>query len=352
MAKSILIRATIEGCGIVNFDAKEQRFLWNKQKGVEKCHHENTTFGKGRYYQRQDDEGKEYLVKVPVISADCIRHTMFEDNMFIHLPNIMHDDQYLLRAVSHPSFLERGYLFARDGKTIWKRKSPFALTYARGVEYSQAALETYSNSQPKTGENKSEEASETSFFKREVRGDTKYELTGFIDLIELGFISVSDVHDRLSFDSDYAETFRDLIKDHLGEVSEPQFYSKNGDVYDIPEYGILLSEDQVKYLANDVLKRLAKFNLFRSTTGFAKTTKVEIKIVNDPLEDLAGESDGWVTIFDGNVYNSAALDNAEITFGYTEVDVHEEALEKIEAYRKKFGYVKESKSTKAKATKK
>ena len=232
-------------------------------------------------------------------------------------------------------------MFARDNRTNWKRKSAFALSYAKAATSSAPMLETYSNSQPKTGENKTEDAAETSFFKREVRGDTTYELSGAIDVSELAFISLSDVHDRVSFDFDYATRYRELLKVRIGsEIPEPAFFQKNGDAYDIPENGILLTQAQVKFLTTDILRRLALFNVVRTVTGSAKMASVSIKIVNDPLEDLFNDPDGWINIFDGKKFDVSALDDESFATAYTKVALQEEALKKVDGYKKKFGYEK------------
>jgi len=302
MSKSLLIKATINGRGIVNFDSKDQKFLWNRQSNVENVMHDNVSFGKGRYYATDDtkENGKVLLRKEGSISADCIRHAMYEDCMSIHLPNIMHDDGCLLRTVANPVMLVRGYMFARDKKTTWRRTSSLRLSDARAITSSVPALETFSNAQPKTGKDKSEDSAETSFFKREVRGDTTYTISGGIDPSELGFISLSEIHDRLNFDPDYANSYCELLGNKLGsKVPEVGFYQKNGDIYEIPELGILLTPEQIKLLVVDTLKRLARFNIVRTVTGSAYTSEIQIKVVNDPLYDRFNSDEGWVKIFDG-----------------------------------------------------
>lgn len=344
--KSILVRAIIEGSGIVNFDSNDQRWLWNRQKNVEIVRHNNVSFGKGRYYEFADAEGNLYLKKNAIISADCIRHAMFENNMPVHLPNIMHDDMLLIKAVASPAFLERGYLFARDGKTTWKRTSPFKITYAKAVEQSETALETFANSQSRERIDKSEESSETSFFKREVRGDMKYEVFGVINTSELSFIPISDIHDRFSFDPDYVSVFRSILSEHLGsEVPEPLFFIKKGNCYEIPEYGIMLTEDQTKQLALDILKRLARFNLQRTVTGYARATSVQIKFVKDPLEDTFEDDAGWISVYNSNnKFNSGVLDSVNFDNFYDVVNDLTEAKTKCDEYRKKFGFIKEKKA--------
>jgi len=340
MIKSIEIKVEIEGQGIVNFDSVNQKWLWGRQEDVEKIIDNNVTFGKGRYYSvtdsngkvKTDQYGKVILTKVPVISADCIRHSMYEDNMPVHLPNIMHDKTLLLKAVATPAFLERGYMFAMAGETSWRRTSAFKCSYAKAVEHSVSSLETFANSQAKTA---SEETAGTSFFKREVRGEMKYELSGAIDLSELGFISLSDIHDRMNFNPDFAAIFADHLSKKMGsEVSSPAYYNKEHNVYEIPELGIKLTEEQVKFLSLDILKRLARFNLAKTVTGWAKTKSVKIKLVTDVFDDSE-----WVTIFSDNKFNSKVLDDVQLYSAYSVTDLGNEK-KLCDEYRNNFGYVK------------
>jgi hypothetical protein len=349
MIKSILLKAKIEGFGIVNFDSNNQRFLWNQQKSVEKCVHKNVNFGKGRYYKNVDSEGNEYLTKVGVISSDCIRHSMYSDCMDTHMPNIMHDDGLLLATIANPAFVERGYLFAKD--ITWKRKSAFALSYARAIKESVPMLETFSSAQSKILE-KSEDQSETSFFKREVRGDSIYELSGHIDIPELGFISMSDVHDRVNVHPDFAKKYQELLSKNLGSaVSDPAFFKKAGDLYGIPEYGIALTQDQVKYLVKDILQRLARFNLVRTSTGYARTVSLDIKFVSNPLEDLFNDEEGWSNVFDGKKF-ILDLSNVTLFSSYSKTDLEEEAKQVLDSYKKKYGNASEKEVKPEKKTKK
>jgi len=341
MVKSILFKVVIEGSGIVNFDSNNQKYLWNCQENVERCYYNNVSFGKARYYKsnQKTDNGNDIFERVPVISADCIRHNLYEFEMSTHLPNIMHDDNLLLNFVATPTAIERGYLFALRG-SCWKRKSPLHFGYAKAVNYSAPALETYSNSQQKTGKDKSEEAAETSFFKREVRGDTKYELVGGITTEELAFISMSEIHDRMAFPIDYKDIFREKLSLNIGsEVSQAGYFKKNGDIYDIPEFGILLTQEQVRFLVIDILKRLARFNLSRTTTGTAETTRLEIKFVKDPLVDTPKNPDGWVEFYNNFQINENSINSIVFKEGYSAIsNLDEKAQNEIDSYRKKYGY--------------
>lgn len=342
---------TISGSGIVNFDSNDQKYNWNKQRDVERCSYKNVSFGKGRYYKKTDGEN-EFFYKVPIISADCIRHAIYEDEMSVHLPNIMHDDNLLLNAIASPAFLERGYMFPRSGKTQWKRKSPLSISYAKGIDSSVSSLETFSNSQEKNVE-KSEEGSETSFFKREVRGDTTYECLGAIDISELGFISMSEVHDRLSFDSDYCSKYSDKLSKRLGsDIPQSSFFIKDKDLYCIPEQGIKLTEEQVKMLVTDIVKRLCLFSVSRCSTGFAKTTELKVKFVNNAIEDLIDNEEGWVTVFDSKKIDLSCFDSQVYESNYTQVDLIEQAKQEVDSYKKKYGYTEEKKKSSTKTKKK
>lgn len=336
MAKSILINFSIVGSGIVNFDSNNQKYLWNKQRDVERVKDNNVSFGKGRFYKSANQDG-DYLEKVGVISSDCIRHSLYENEMFIHLPNIMHDDGALLNTVATPAMIERGYMYARDGKSIWKRKSAFAISYAKLVNGTVSQLETYSNNQPKNNLEKVECKSETSFFKKEVRGDSQYVGTGFIELSELGFISMSDVHDRLSFDSDYVEQFTNLLSKRLpSEITQNDvgYFERKNDIYGIPELGIKLNDDNVRFLVKDILSRIVRFNIVRTSSGDARTSELKIKIVNDPIKDLISDPDGWVTIFDGKTVDLSVIDSLPVESLYGLIDVNE-AVKRVSGYKQK-----------------
>lgn len=342
IAKSLLLRVLFNGDGIVNFDSPDQKYLWNKLEGAGFIRHNNTMVGKARYEskkvtrQNQDKEDyeKEVYTRVPINSADCIRHTMYEDVMRTHLPNVQHDDDWLIRTIANPAFIQRGYMFPRANKESWKRKSSLAFGYAKGITPSVPAIETFSNSQERDNVEKSESGSETSFFSREVRGQVNYEMTGVIDLAELGFISLSDVHDRLGFHPDLDGEFIEMFKKHFKfeDTITSGYFVREGDAYEIPEQGILLGDKYVIAMVEDILKRLARFNLVRTTTGFLQTAKVEVMVVKDPLTDRVTNTDGWINVFDNGKFSVDFLKGLKIERVYNETSI-EEAIEKVRHYK-------------------
>lgn len=330
--KAIELKVKLIGQGIVNFDSNEQSYLWNKQNSVERVNkdHKNVSFGKGRYYEVED--GDNVLVKkVPVISADCFRHYVFLEQS-VHMPNIMHDEMLLLKAQATKTLLQRGYLFAK-GNGTYKRTSPFKTSPAYGVSYGLSQIETYSNRQERNNIEKDDSKSETSFFKKEVRGDIKYELRAWIDLQELQFISLSDIHDRLSIDPDNVDIYREFLSETLkSEVPPAKYFKKNGDVYaDIPEYGIKLTNEQTLDLARDLIEKIIRFNIVRTTSGWVQTETVEARIINDVLSDVNKE---FTVIYDGKTFKD--IISGEILSCYTETSL-EEAKKTIEEYKDKFG---------------
>jgi hypothetical protein len=299
--ESILIKATLIGNGIVNFDSNEQKWLWNKQNGVEHVKHNNVSFGKGRYYETLDVDGNKVIRKTAVISSDCLRHAMYETEQPVHMPNVMHNMILLVNSLANKASIERGWQVSAP-KLNWHRKSSFTLDCARAIESSQPMLETYAKSSERDN-SKDEEKSNANFFKREVRGDTKYELIGSIDTTEIGFIPMSEPHDRVNIHSDQAKQFCDKLSLSLNsEVQEPQFYQKQGDIYGIPEYGVLLTQEQRKLLILDILERLARLSIRRSSSGWVEMENLQIKLVKNPLQDRYNLDEKWITVYSNGTF--------------------------------------------------
>ena len=331
LVKAIKFNLTLEGEGIVNFDSNDQKFLWNKISNVEKCRHNNVSFGKGRYYEHiADDSNDVTLNKTPIISADCLRHAMYEEEMGVFMLNVMHDQDLFLEVLAHSVLLQRGYLFAKD--VTLKRTSPIKLSYAKAIEYSKLALETFASSQPKVaGE---AEKGGTSFFKREVQGKVKYTTSGMIDLGELGFISVSDVHDRLAVHPDDVDKYLSVLQRNLKEdlPLHVAYFNKRHDIFQIPERGIKLPDHVVLALTKDIIRRLASINIHRTTTGWAKCSQVDIQLVNDPFESTAIK-----TIYNDNGLDLSVLDgiNPDIPYELLGKDLEKVAMDRLAKYRDK-----------------
>jgi hypothetical protein len=323
MIRSILLKLTISGSGIVNFDSADQRFLWNRMKSGN-VNHENVSFGKANYAIEGED-----VVRYPKISADCLRNAMWKYEMPTMLPNVNLDNSQSLatKAIATPALLSRGYMFADFG---FRRKSPVAFTAAI-ADKTVSQIETHSNSSPK--DEKIGERSGISFFGRESRGALDYRAHGTIDLVELGFISLSDVHGRISFNPDKTKEFRELLKERLGcddDIPEPAYYKRKHDVYDLPEFGIQLTQNQIKLLLKDIINKIATINIQRTVTGSARTSELEVKLVSNPVEDLF-DGDGWLKVKEiGKKHSLSFLDKLVVDDAYYAVDPFGES--KVKTY--------------------
>lgn len=328
MAKSIIFKAKFRGQGIVNYDSNDQKYYYNRTRTGANVRHDNVMFGKGRFtFVSKNDDGKETWDKTNVISADFVRHHMYAEEMSVHMPNVMHNDQLLIQSVATKAALERGYMFAKS--ETWKRKSPFQISYLTNVSNAVSTIETYSNSQQKIGDN---ENKGTSFYLKEVLGDTEYVAEGFVDLSELGFISMSEIHDRMSVNPDLAGVYRHNLSQHLGsEVSPIKYWNKINDMYQIPEKAIKLTDDQVRMLAKDIFRRLVSLQVFKNG-GFVVCESVDILLVDDPTVDNISSEDGWISIKNGNVVNLEIFDSVIIDSAYVEVTNTDEKC-KFEEYK-------------------
>lgn len=325
MAKTILFKLTLQGHGVVNFDSNDQKWYHNQQDGVSLVRHDNVSFAKGRYYRKPHTDK---LLKKIVISAECLRHNMYINEMPNYSTNIMHHRPSLLNFLASKAAVERGYMFATKAATL-KRKSPVNITEAEQFGLAKSSIETNSNSGVKTSKTDEDAAGDTSFYAREMVGDITYEALGSIDIDELQYISLSPNYDRLAVDPDMAAEYLDTLSADLGSrVPEPAYYRKSKSLTTVPEYGILLTDDQTKGLVSDILTRLMSINIAKSQTGHAYTRRLDIKIVENPLVDTF-HSRNWTRIYDSDS-GPAEIPEYSITPGYVFVEAAD-AIEEVNA---------------------
>lgn len=293
MTKSILFKVKLAGKGGVNYDSNDQKYYFNRQANIPHQKHDNVNFHKGRYYNSgvKNDKGNEILVKKLSISSDCIFRSMFADTQTSANVNIMHDNNTLLKYLASPTALIKGYLFTDHGI---KRKSAVTLTDAEQTNNAVSSIEVFSRSGPKNSKEEVGDKADNTFFFKETFGEIEYEARGAINIDELRFIPMSEVHGRLAVNPDLYDIYSKYLSNHLGEIPMPAYYHKS--TYDeFPEYGILLSDEQVIKLVNEIIKRLAFINIDKRT-AYTHTEAITIKIVNEPLYDTMNSPDGWITI--------------------------------------------------------
>lgn len=290
--KNVLFRTKIKGNGVVNFDSSDQRFMFN---GTElhnmKTRHENTNYAKKKF-SKEDDK----LTYKLSISSDCLRHDLFKEDALVQSPNIINNEHVLYSFIASPSSLLRGYLFADTNETL-KRKGALTITDATQTCNAVSYIETFSKSGKKLDfEDKVDGKSDNTFFKKEVVGDIEYSAIGNIDLMGLQFVSCDKVFDRFNFNPDLFNTYKSFLKSKMPTFNgELAYYQIVGSTIEIPEYGVLLDNDNVIILVKELFKRLLSLNIQRRNS-FARVAELEYKLVYDPIEDTIDSDDGWISL--------------------------------------------------------
>lgn len=316
--KNILLKLTLEGQGIVNFDSAKQKhvFLNTNLKNMYK-HDNNVSYSKKNFYV--DSDGN-LLYKVK-ISTYCLKRDLFKDYIISDNPNIEINDELLYSLISSPLGIYRGYTYTIGGL---KRKAAFNLMDAELVSNNVSYFDFDSKSGPKsieTGDSFEDELKDESVTKKDIEGSTslftkeqigksKYETIGNIDLNQLQFLSCSQMFDRYSFNPDKFEKYKKFMEAQIGKVdSDLAYYKLDTSVVELGELGMLLPKNNILYLVNNLLKKIRTINIQRST-GYAASTKLEYKFVYDPLVDTLNNPDGWneytgeIVDFDPHIFYS------------------------------------------------
>lgn len=294
MIKNILIKGELEGRGIVNFDSKEQRFTLSKH-GIFTGLNENVKLGKKVFtktgkFKEDGTEIYDYKVK---ISADCLRHSIFEhdvdvvNGVLIQNPFIL--GTYMLSQVG----LMRGYMFATKEMTL-KRKSPLTITDAIQCNDAKSEMEIGST----TGER-----SDISMYFSEKAGDMKYEFAGQIDIKQLQFMSADPFFDRMGINSDMIDSDEvdNIISNHYGKKAKTEYglFSSVSKFTGKPygEYGILFSNSICESVIKKTLKNILSINIVRNN-AFAATSSLKIKLVDNILGvgQKMTDEDNWIEL--------------------------------------------------------
>jgi hypothetical protein len=286
--KSILLRWKLKGRGVVNFDSSDQRFvLGSTDLGYMKTRHDNTNYAKKRLYKNGDKWGYKLTT-----SSDFLLHNIFSDIPF-QSPNVQDNVVVLHSYLASPSKLVRGWLETSKIVTL-KRKGSLTLVDAEQTNDSVSHIETFAKSGRKDDEDNG--ATDNTFFKKEVVGDIEYQTVGSIDLSQLQFISCDDIFDRMAFDPDNFELFKKFLQTKLPNFnSELSYFQMKNSIIEIPEWGFLLSQENVNFLVNDLLQKMLRLNVTKRD-AFVKSNLLEVKFVYDILEDTLEDENGWVEV--------------------------------------------------------
>ena len=220
---------------------------------------------------------------------------MYKKDIFAQSPNITHHDSILYSYIASPTSLVRGYMFANKEETV-KRKSALSMSDAEQTCMAMSQLETFSKSGEKTLNSEDSDKSDNTFFKQETVGEIKYESIGNIDLMALQFASSSQVFDRYSFNPEKFELFKEFLQTKMPNFnSELGYYQIKNSTINIPEYGFMLSNENVLFLVKETLSRFIKLEIKRRG-GYASISGLQIKLVTNPTINTFNEKDGWINI--------------------------------------------------------
>lgn len=365
--KQILFKATMEGCGVVNYDDNSQSYLLNKFGLTENVPKkdgkttENVKYAKKHYFARRDEDGNpkkdekgnqmyDYKIK---ISSDCLRNGIFKDDAEFTNPIIIKDDFIAHNYMLSIEGIERGYCFTNKDESGYKRKSCLTITDAVETSNAKSAIEIGTCSG---------ERNVTSMYYTEKVGKTTYETSGVIDFKTLMFVVADPMFDRLAINPDYLTNgvVEKIMHNLYGDIAKPTIgyftASSKSLTQKISEYGMILNEELVVFLVKELLKRIMGCSIKRSN-AYANVTSLSIKFVDDIIYDKFDDENGWIEL------NSLEdVDNLEFTVDcpYERMDdEHKDALEALkEEYNKAVEEAKEAKKqkkeekAKAKASKK
>jgi len=290
--KNVLIKLDLEGQGIVNMDSTDQKWALQETR-LRGEYHDNCTFAKKSFTKNEDPTDKnkyDYKIK---ISDDCMLKSAYRYDKISLVPNIVHSEGLLYAFIASPMALIQGYMF--PGANL-KRTGALKLSCAIQTCNAVSMNETFSRSGEKMLNDGTTDDGDTTFFKKETIGDIQYSAQGNIDLMGLQFIPCDTIMDRHQINPDYFPIYKELLKKKLPNFqSELGYYQLKESCIEVPEYGVLLSNENVNYLVKEGLKKLLIIDIKRKGS-YARVKSLKIKFVVDPINDTHSNDNGWITI--------------------------------------------------------
>lgn len=341
--KSLEVKITLEGQGVVQFDSNKLNSAINSSKNtLVKSWNKNVSYAKS-YFKKtgtQNDKGEDEISRHLKISADGLRHAIHIQEHPMHTPSIALHEGLKVQYLADLGTLQRGYLITDTGE---KRKSCYTITPAKEISGAVPVLEFHSRSGAKeSSEGKTEEdGKDTTLFSRDSVGDTQYEATMLIDLSEVGLISLSDIQDRRALLDTLIPLYTKELSSNLGsQVPDPSYFLRKNSAYKIPEKGILLTKEQIEFVVLNLLEKVSNLYISKSQTGYVKVTDVKIR----PAPKL-GEDTEFVSLSEA----STLLKGMEISYEEMPMDealaILDSYKEEVEAYKKRLADEKRAKKT-------
>ena len=359
MTKNIIFKLELSGRGVVNFDdADNQKYYLKEHCGVDKrsYYNDNIKVAKKVFTKRTEPIVKtnadgeierttdiDYKLK---ISSTCLRHAVFANDAAIQNPKAFLSNPVLAHYATSIHSLLRGYTALSKDISL-TRKGALTLSDAIVTNDAQIFLECHSNLAPKE---KNSDKGSTSLYYTEQVGDTHYEAFGSISLKELQFLSADPFFGRLMLKPEWLEgnapLFHRAFESHYGDTSfKTGYYSSSTTTLSkhLAEYGVRLSDDFVKFLVREQLKRLLNIYI-GGAESMAYTSKLKVKLVDNGLGANFSNDEGWIEI---NTENVETFDFDMFNF-YDECSEEEVSatMDEIERTDKIMASLKETKKSK------
>lgn len=294
--KNIQFRMKLKGQGTVNFDSTDQKFMMNRVKGHAYNRNDNVSYAKKKFFE--DEDGN--LTYKLSISSGCITHDIFKDEVPYQSNNVINSKPLLVSYLANPSSILRGYMFASRVGDNLKRKSAVTLVDAIQSNNSVSYIDTFSKSGKK---NEDTEETDNTFFKKETIGEVEYESHGFIDLMQLQFMSCDQIFDRYGLNPDNFELYKKFLKSKMPSFDgELGYYTIATNTIRIPEYGFMFSNEDILTLVKVFFMNLLKTKITRKD-GYAEVESLEYKLIQDVIDDSKSE-EGWIEIKNSSDINA------------------------------------------------
>lgn len=276
----------LDGHGVVQTDQ-------NRNEGAGKG---NCSVPKTNYYKDSDGSSR----RVVKISGDCIRHAIHKNAHFRHVQNV-NTDESRMDYISNIDTLIRGFLIPNRGQ----KTSAYTIGFAEANQDVQIRTEIFTNATARVNEDGA--STSTGMFFRETIGKAHYVGFGAINFDSLRFISLCDVYGRRAVADDDAVEFIAAVEKQIGmSIGDVGFYNRVGSAYNVPERGILLSDEVCSYLLKHLFRNMSQIFISKSQQGMARATKIEVELIYDNGErathEIFGDRGLDLSVFDSVLY--------------------------------------------------
>lgn len=318
--RNLEFKLTLEGMGIVNFDANDyQKYIFGKM--LHSSLKDNIKVGK-KYFFVEDEKDKDsedvYTFK-PFIDSNAVRRHLFGHAIDGYLAK--HVELFLDQAATWQNIVRGWVVTGQNNETVTRKSAICVTDFLLDGEKMKApnlVIGTSDSIDPLTSKR-----SDTSMFYVEKLGDTKWVGHGNININQLMFISASEDAGRMAIKSEYLEKYVECLSNRFGDKFDGKIgYYRTGQST-VPEKGVLFNNVFGDYIIRKTLEAMLSLNITRAQS-YAETTKLMVRILNTPF-DYESQNEGWIEI-------RSLSDIASLDFGYLDHQIVDVTKEEYDNY--------------------